>query len=244
LTPLYWGWVNRAHIALASRDAVLSYCQPDDWVVAISSRGLVGLEKNGGVTPQMGSSLPLLDETDSSYRVRVPVQTSGQELQCVDGHIPKQREEFRRGFLACTRRNLLTLGFVLLGEGYAWGGSRMGIFGRDCSRFVKDIYAVAGLVLPRNSGQQRRVCTPVVEFSENLSDSERKALLVEHGTPGDLLVLPGHVMLYLGHVEGDPYAIHDVGGKYMQVLVSTLDLYADNPRGSVLKRLQGAYRVG
>ena len=192
----------------------------------------------------MGSRLPLIEETSSIYRVRIPVQTPDNRLQIVDGYIPKQRDEFHRGFVACTQRNLLTLAFSMLGEGYAWGGSRLGIFGRDCSRFVKDLYAVTGVVLPRNSGQQGHVCTPSAEFPADMADSERKALLVEHGSPGDLLVLPGHVMVYLGPVEGEPYVIHDVGGKYMRVLVSTLDLYEDSPRGSVLKRMQGAYRVG
>lgn len=244
LTPLYWGWVDRADFVLASRAIVLSYCQPEDWVVATASQGLVGLATDGGATPQMGTGLPLVEETDSSYRVQVPIQNADNTLQIVDGHIPKKREGFQRGFLACTQRNIINLAFSLLGEGYAWGGSRLGIFGRDCSRLTKDVYAVTGVILPRNSGQQGRVCTPSVAFTEGMDNSERKALLVEHGLPGDLLVLPGHVMLYLGHVDGEPYAIHDVGGNYMRVLVSTLDLYEDSPRGSVLKRLQGAYRVG
>ena len=47
LTPLYWGWVNRADIALASRDAVHAYCQPDDWVVAQSSRKWRGNATDG-----------------------------------------------------------------------------------------------------------------------------------------------------------------------------------------------------
>ena len=29
---------------------------------------------------------------------------------------------------------------------------------------------------------------------------------------GNLLFIPGHVMLYLGSVDGEPYVIHDVAG--------------------------------
>jgi hypothetical protein len=29
---------------------------------------------------------------------------------------------------------------------------------------------------------------------------------------GDLIYIPGHVMMFLGRVDGEPYVIHDVGG--------------------------------
>ena len=34
---------------------------------------------------------------------------------------------------------------------------------------------------------------------------------------GDLIYIPGHVMMYIGDVDGAPYVIHDTsGGSYLQ----------------------------
>ncbi len=237
LTQLYWGWVACADIAFATREVVRDYLQPDERVVTIAPRGLVGLAEGGGATPQMGTCFPLVEETDTVYRVSVPTQSSDQKLQVVDGYINKQNAQFHAGYLPCTLRRILEVAFTLLGEGYAWGGSRLGIFGRDCSRFIKDTYAVTGVTLPRNGSQQGNAGTLQVNFTADMSDDERKTLLLTNASPGDILVLPGHVMLYLGDVDGEPYIIHDMGGKNMCVLVSTLELGAGSAKGSLLQRL-------
>jgi cell wall-associated NlpC family hydrolase len=74
--------------------------------------------------------------------------------------------------------------FKMLGEPYAWGGSRMGIFGRDCSRFTRDIYATTGLILPRNGSQQQRVCPTQIVFTLDMADADRKTALCEKAAPG------------------------------------------------------------
>ncbi len=231
ITPMYMGWLRLEDAAFGGRDIVLDYTQSESWVICRVSRGLVGLERGGGITPQMSTRLPLIEETDSLYRVRIPQKDSVGALCFVAGYIPKADKHFQYGYSPFSVRNLLESAFSMLGERYAWGGSRLGIFGRDCSRFVQDCYALCGLHLPRNSSQQGRIGQTILTFSPESSTETRKTQIIETATPGDLMFLPGHVVMYIGYMDREPYAIHARGGEYMRVLVSTLDL------GNMLTRM-------
>ncbi|MEV0899624.1 NlpC/P60 family protein [Actinoplanes sp. NPDC049802] len=68
-----------------------------------------------------------------------------------------------------------------LGKRYVRGGE--GPYGFDCSGFTKRAYARAGLSLPHSSGAQARRARSI---------SRAKA------RPGDLVVGPGHVGIYMG----------------------------------------------
>jgi hypothetical protein len=237
LTPLYWGWIPRQYIALAERKDVLPYTQSTPFVGATASQGLIAYRRGGGVTAQMGTRLPLLEETESYFHVSLPTKADDEKLKLVDGYINKADGQFHEGYLPLTRRAILRQAFSMLNEPYAWGGSRMGIFGRDCSRFIKDVYAVTGLILPRNSGQQGTMGTHQFTFKPDMSDDERKVLITKCAQPGAILRLPGHVMLYLGEVEGEPYVIHDTWGQFRRVIVSDLSLGSESSSGSLLRRL-------
>ncbi len=244
LTPHYWGWVQRAHITLTNRDAVHVYTAADPFITATAPHaGLVNLETGQPLLAQMGTRLPLTGEMAAAYRTLIPVAA---EADCPSvGRANAQKGDFAVGHLPLTLRSLFTQAFKLLGEPYAWGGSRMGIFGRDCSRMIRDVYATTGVYLPRNGDQQGRACREIVAFTPEMDDPTRKAALIESVPPGAVLELPGHVVLYLGHVNGEPYVIHDTASSgFSEVIVSDLSLGAGSPAGSLLRRLSRAVVVG
>ena len=246
LTPLYWGWVPRQAVALASRNDTQAFLGTPDYVVTRSAQGLVALQGGGGISPQTGTRLPLIDETNDMWVVDVPQQSDGEMLAFTEGYIRKNDtpiSQFGVGDLDHTQRNLVNIAFGILGERYAWGGSRVGIFGRDCSRFAKDVFATTGMVLGRNGDEQERSGTPIIQFTPEMNDDERCALIIKHGRIGDLLYTRGHVMLYIGHQDGDPYIIHDVGGDYQAVIVSTLVLDETKLDQSILRRLTSLTRM-
>ncbi len=241
LTPHYWGWLRADAVAWGTREQVAAYAEAPDFLVTVAPRGLVGTAW-GGLTPQMGTRLPLLAEEEGAWRVRVPLRGAGGALTFAEGFAGRAAGHFVRGYLSPTPRNVLEQAFKLLGEPYAWGGSRLGIFGRDCSRLVRDVYATVGVHWPRNAGQQGDVGRVLVAFSPQMSEAERRAALVARGQVGALLELPGHVMLYLGAVAGRTYALHDtLSGPYAGVIVSTLGLGEER---SLLARLRRAVVVG
>lgn len=240
LTPLYWGWVPVEDIALGVREAVESYVTSNEFIMTVASRGLVGLATGNGITPQMGTRLPLMEAGSQFCSVKVPI--GQEELGFVEGIIrkPERRgEQFWMGNLPYAVRTLFEQAFSMLHEPYAWGGGRLGIFGRDCSRVIKDVFGTTGIVLPRNVGQQRAACEERVVFSPEMGEDERKGLIVEYARPGDIFISAGHEALYLGHLDGEPYCIHSVGGAYLRVVVSDLNFTAENPIWEKLKCVVG-----
>jgi len=239
LTPLYWGWVHRAYIVrLGGGEVFTSYVTEEPFITTTAPwGGLANLATGHAFTSQMGTRLPFREETPDVYETCLPIPPFARGYA--------RKDDFAVGYLPLTLRSLFTQAFKLLGEPYAWGGSRMGIFGRDCSRMIRDVYATTGVYLPRNGDQQGRACKEVVAFTPEMNDKSRKAALVESVPPGAILELPGHVVLYLGHVHGEPYVIHDTASSgFSEVIVSDLSLGAESPSGSLLRRMARAVIVG
>ncbi len=125
-----------------------------------------------------------------------------------------------------TRRAMLTEAFAYLGQPYGWG-DRAG--GRDCSRFLMDLFAGLGVTLPRHTSDQAQAGSYVVEVPAGLAEPARLALLDEHNRRGIVLLhFPGHIMLYLGRdAGGTPMAIHS----FAEFLVPCADRAEGAPAG-------------
>jgi len=245
LTPHYWGWVPSADLAWADREQALAYARPEAWATITASRAWIGVAEGEPGLAQMGTRLPLLERTERGFRVLVPRRENDGTLAVVEGLAPSEPDSAVEGDLPCTPEIAINQAFRALGEPYAWGGSRAGVFGRDCSRLVRDAYAVSGLRLPRNGSQQATVCRPVVSFAEAMDADERRALLIERVLPGALLVMRGHIMLYLGALDGNPFVIHStLSSGFDGVIVSDLSLGEGAEAGSLLHRLTAAVVPG
>ncbi|GAB1422204.1 hypothetical protein MASR2M15_24200 [Anaerolineales bacterium] len=220
LTHHYWAWVESKYLLILDRETVLSYGEASPAIVAMASRCLIGSRTGGENLIQLGSRLPVQAESAEYWQVRLPGDKG-----LVDGYISKRNTNysaFEEAFPAATMRQVFKTAFRLLGERYAWGGTRGGIFGRDCSRFVRDIYATMGIYLPRNSSQQGKVGHMRFRIEPEMDLEARNQMVIEQSRPGDLLFSKGHVMLYLGAYQGKAYVIHATGGQFMSVIVSTL----------------------
>ncbi|MCA9662639.1 MAG: C40 family peptidase, partial [Myxococcales bacterium] len=124
-----------------------------------------------------------------------------------------------------TRRQFLTDAFRYLGRSYGWGGYQEG---RDCSRFLLDLFAGFGVELPRHSSDQA-IAGEVIEVPPNLPERERmEAIDQAHRRGLVLLHFPNHIMLYLGRdASGVPMALHS----FAEYLVPCAGRKADMPAG-------------
>ena len=122
--------------------------------------------------------------------------------------------------LPYTRANILRTAFRYLGEAYGWGHARGT---RDCSGFVSEVYAAVGIVMPRNTGDQRDIPNfHATRFTAKSTHAERMQA-INAALPGDLIFIPGHVMMVLGRWNGLTYVIHDTPG--VRIANHALPLY-------------------
>ncbi len=255
-TELVSGWLRAEDVAFADPDAFFARYRRSDKLVVVSARA--DLFADAGKTrflgyARMGASLiPAASDENSArptvLRVALPSRDETGELAETTAWIDAR--DVSRGFLPYTPRTVYQQAFKLLHAPYGWGGS----FGeRDCSQFLCEIFSTVGIILPRNSAGQARVGRPVEGFVADSSEHAKKDLLANGAVPGaTLLRFPGHIMLYLGVVDGEPYAIHatwgyrerrgrsDITRLVNRVVVSTLSLGEGSKAGSHLKRLTNA----
>lgn len=111
-------------------------------------------------------------------------------------------------FLVLNDDNIKKMINEMLGQNYGWGGENEL---RDCSLFLKDLFASFGLWLPRNSSSQANI--GIVYDISHLSNEEKKDFIARKATPfGTLIYMKGHIMLYGGKIDNSLLAVHDSWG--------------------------------
>ncbi|PPV06704.1 hypothetical protein XBLMG947_2278 [Xanthomonas bromi] len=219
----YAAWIASAHVAEGSRTEVLDYAQRGPRLIVTAARAQTAYTPESpaisALTLDMGTTLPLLGDWPphqpvngqlplAAYVVQFPLRSADGRLQLVPALIPRAAD-VHIGALPATDAVLLRQAFKFLGERYGWGND---YDARDCSGFVLDVYRSLGITLPRNTGDQAR--SPVlhrVPFDAGAPLSQRLQQLAQLQV-GDLIYIPGHVMLVIGHAGGAPWVIHDVAG--------------------------------
>lgn len=215
---------------------------------------------------QMGTSFPMISAPDTTaiqglpgspevrgktYVINIPFREIDGQLTFGKGYISKD-EDVRIGFLPYTQENTVHQAFKMLHQPYGWGEMSGG---RDCSRFIMDIFATFGILMPRNSKLQAQVGVPVGQVEGKTLKEKRRVL--DRAVPlVTTLRLPGHIMLYLGKHNGKYYVIHSIWGiqklglfgpvleKIGKVAVSDLSLGRTGPNGSLLRRLTDIRFIG
>ena len=222
----YAAWVMATAIAEGPRDTVLGYAlrTPFRIITGAKPRTVFTREQPALSELQldMGVRVPLAalppdqavngQHPYTAWTLDLPIRDAAGKLAFAPALLPKTADSSAAA-LPLTRANILRQAFKFLGERYGWGHSYNG---RDCSGFVSDVYRSMGVQMPRNTSAQ--AVSRVFSRTHFEADSSRatrmaaiKALHV-----GDLIYIPGHVMLYIGNIDGAPYVIHDTnGGSYL-----------------------------
>jgi hypothetical protein len=223
VSHLYAAWVEKRFIAEGEAGQVFGYAQKSPYLV------VTGATVKTVFTP----TRPEVSELQLDMGVRVPLLADWPQHQPVNGQHPytahvielperavdgslrfapallPRTADTSRDYLPLSRANLLRQGFKFLGERYGWGHSYNA---RDCSGFVSDVYRSFGVQLPRNTRDQ--AVTPALDritFTA-ADDHERRLAVLRDLEVGDLIYIPGHVMMVIGHENGMPYVIHDTTG--------------------------------
>jgi len=213
-------WVRPADIAEGSAAEILSYRQRGAGRVVTGDKVLTVFTPEAPALSElqldMGTRVPLADLPPDqpvngegpyqSWTVLLPERGADGRLHFAPALVPKTRDT-APDYLPLTRANIIRQAFKFLGERYGWGHLYNS---RDCSGFTSDTYHSMGVILPANSGQQGQ--TPAVrhQLFTAADGHEARVAAVMAADIGDLIVVPGHVLMILGKVDGQPYVIQDV----------------------------------
>ncbi len=216
----YAAWIETAAVALGKREDVLGFAHREPSLTVLGHR----------VQSVASPNTAALSRLDLDMGVRLPWRADWPPTQPVNGQLPlahwvvevpqrggdgsllirpalvARSEQVAAAPLPFTAAHLIRQSFAFLGERYGWGHD---LGTRDCSGFVSEVYRSLGIVLPRNTGDQAR--SPAFDtllLDTDLSTPGRERALAA-AQVGDLIHVPGHVMLLIGRINGEPWMIHD-----------------------------------
>ena len=217
----YAAWVRTENIAIGDRQAIQKYKNPEHFLIITGAKIRTSFNPEVPALSElqldMGIRIPLADRDIgnnnlygqnpyTSHVVSLPVRNMEGKLEFKKALIARNKD-VHKGYIPYTRENITRQAFKFLGERYGWGHSYNA---RDCTGFVMEIYKTFGIHMPRNTGQQGSG-----SFGQNTrftpdSTEDEKLQALRNMDIGDLIYVPGHVLMYIGDVDGQPYVIHDV----------------------------------
>lgn len=246
------GWVDSRDAALVDeglaqiwRESPLAFVIKDDVPVKDEKGSYMFSAKIGTILPIFSAGV-----RGGPIRAGVPARDRDGNAFLEDTLLPAGSTS--NGPLEFTRWNVALMVNEMLGTPYGWGDS---LGNRDCSGAMRDLFAVFGIWLPRNSAAQAKAYHFV--SLEGLTGEEKEKTLLLKGKPfATLLRIPGHIMLYLGEYRGKPCVFHSfwgvrtssggIEGRHVfgEAVITTLrpgrevDDF-DTSRGDLLDRLAG-----
>ncbi|MDF2529757.1 MAG: hypothetical protein K0Q57_637 [Gammaproteobacteria bacterium] len=215
MTDNQLGWVHSSSVAIVG-DSFTHKWQANQFVVANDdNEAIVDDDHIYRMGTRIGTLYPLVGETHSSYNIYVPVVNTDRHAIIRQASLSKT---YATPFpLALTQNNIATIANKIIGDSYGWGG----IYGfRDCSLTMKDIFAVFGIWLPRNSGYQAKF-GKFISLS-GLTDQQKMAKIRQLGQPFMTFIdLPGHIMLYLNNSQNKLMTVQTIWGLRTRADAST-----------------------
>ena len=221
----YAAWAPASAIAEGTREQVLGYGRRAPYRVITGAKPRTVFTREqpqlSEVQLEMGLRVPLANlpadapvngqHPYASWSVELPLRGADGRLAFAPALLPRIADS-HADYLPLTRANLVRQSFKFLGERYGWGHAYNG---RDCSGFVSEVYRSMGIELPRNTSAQ--AVSPVFARTAFTADDTREARMAAVAALdiGDLIYIPGHVMMFLGTVDGQPWVIHDTNGGTM-----------------------------
>ncbi len=247
-TSFATGWIRSLDLAVTSRPEAARFVGLPPLVIT-GAQAHVYLDPSFnlyGTSLPMGAVLPFVVR-DGGFQVLIPTRDGEGRMKLRTGYL-RDTEDVHIGYLPYTMENVIRQAFKLYGVRYGWGGT---YGGRDCSRFIRDVFRTFGFNMPENSYRQSNIIfTQRIDVAGKRSREKMKILRNCEGKPA-LLYMKGHIVLYLGFVNDRPYAMHSTWGyrerggwgqprkrQVGRVVVSDLFLGEEGDIGSLLERLQ------
>ncbi len=219
----YVAWLPVKAVAIGTKAIIKQYKSSQNYIIVTGNKVFTNFVPDKVEISQlqldMGVKLPLAKPSEygnqvygqnpyASYVVKLPNRNKYGKLKFSLALIARN-QDVHTNYLPLTYKNIIKQAFKFLGERYGWGHDYNG---RDCTGFIGEIYKSFGLIMPRNTSQQGKSPYGYNQFFSKQATKAKKQLALQKLAVGDLIYIPGHVMMFLGYEQGKPYVIHDVKG--------------------------------
>ena len=208
-----YGWVPAENVAVGEKSDIRRFAEPDKFIVSLNHKVPVfsNREFSTHVTDlYMGARLPLVNRSYSGYEVLVPYRAPDGSLKSASGWV-KVEADVSEGFLPYTRRNAIGMMFKMLNRPYGWHGTD---HERDCVGTIRAVYKTFGLFMCRWTTFMLYSTDHLYIFPKD-TPKDVKYRYLDKCDPGITVCgFSGHVVFYLGKVDGVHYTIHQNGYSY------------------------------
>ena len=223
LNDFYAAWIERTAVAAGAKDEIFGYGSKSPYLVVTGATARTVFTPEAPAVSElqldMGVRVPVLTDWPASkpvngqhpyaaHIISLPVRNADGSLSFAPALLPKTAD-VASDYLPLNDANVVRQGFKFLGERYGWGHSYNA---RDCSGFVSEVYRSFDVRMPRNTRDQG-VSPAFTRIELTSADSHQRRLAILRSLRiGDLVYIPRHVMMVIGHERGVPYVIHDTTG--------------------------------
>lgn len=223
VSDFYAAWIEHSAVAEGAKDEIFGYGSKSPHLVVTGATAKTVFTPEAPALSElqldMGVRIPLLADWPANepvngqhpyaaHIISLPTRNADGSLSFAAALLPKT-VDVATDYLPLNDANVVRQGFKFLGERYGWGHSYNA---RDCSGFVSEVYRSFDVRMPRNTRDQG--ASPAFTRIELTSaDSHQRRLeILSTLQAGDLVYIPRHVMMVIGHERGVPYVIHDTTG--------------------------------
>ena len=208
-----FGWIPAVNVAKGTVEQIDKIVNAQNFIVATCHKVPLYSDKEFKTFIAdfyMGARLPLRNKTDSGYEVVVPFRDTDGSLKPISGWV-KPDANVSIGYQPFTQRNIINTIFTLLYRPYGWADS---CNERDCCGTIRTVFKTFGIFLPRWTTHQLHSTDHVYAFPRKTSKDVKYKILDKCEPAITLVGSSGHIIMYLGKVDGVHYVIHQSGYSY------------------------------
>ena len=192
------GWVDARDVAILTKDES-KFIRSSDMLMSVDDKTSI-FDTDGKFIERMQVGSFVYENDGTIYSA----------LEDRLSEVKIEKKAFVKFPLLYSEKTFATLAKSLMDEPYGWGGF---LDDRDCSMYLRDLFLPFGQFLARNSRvQATSEKSEYIDLSD-MNEAKRNEYIKTHAKPfATLLYLKGHILLYLGVVDGEIVALHDAWG--------------------------------
>ncbi len=199
-----YGWVKVRDLAIINANERETLSKLSTYILPVRDKIPIYDRKGDFLTyARIGQILGVAKEVRSDYVIYIAKREILGKATLIEARV-KQKDfmKFPQNFSPMLVAQIIN---TMIGHKYGWGGY---LSNRDCSAFIRDVFANFGLYMPRNSYSQGRWARNMVEL-DKLDRAQKEKYILENGVPfASILWLKGHIMLYIGEYKGKAMVAH------------------------------------